>query len=138
MIQIDLERFRPAPRSQHASYLGAIMLMRRIYRLARAAGYLPLRAFCAIFSDTQRKFLAPTEAEFNAGLDRLIESLPEIAKSHILPDLIAEWHNMPLFGDPEVKDACLTRIRKIDPEMAGRLSLRRHAEMQAAANDPGG
>jgi hypothetical protein len=55
-----------------------------------------------------------------------------------VPDLVAEWHNLPLFGDDLVEDACLTRIRKIDPELALRLSLRRHAERQEAANDPGG
>ena len=100
----------------------------RLYRLARAAGYSPWQAFCAIFSDTDRKFLDPTEAEFNASRDRLIESLPELAKN-FLPDLVAEWHNLPLDADPEVRAACLSRIRKIDPDSAERLSLRRMAEM---------
>ena len=59
---------------------GAITQMRRTYRLARAAGYSPLEAFVAMFSDVDRKFLNLTEAEFNAWRDKVVESEPELAK----------------------------------------------------------
>ena len=59
---------------------GAITQMRRTYRLARAAGYSPLEAFVAMFSDVDRKFLDLTEAEFNAWRDKVVESEPELAK----------------------------------------------------------
>jgi hypothetical protein len=132
---------------------GAVTLMRQTYRMVRGAGYSRWQAFCAAVFDIEppdpyEKIIAKTyaslpdpdenKAELNASRDRLIELDSALAKSHILPDLIAEWHALPLFADYEVRDACLTRIRKIDPELAERLSLRRHAEMQDAANDPGG
>jgi hypothetical protein len=122
--------------------------------LKRGAGYSRWQAFCAAVFDTEppdpyEKIIAKTyaslpdpaeiKAELNASRDRLIELHPTLAKSHILPDLIAEWLALPLFADDyEVMDACLSRIRKIDPALAERLSLRRRAEMQDAANDPGG
>ena len=67
-------------RPRESSGQGAITQMRRTYRLARAAGYSPLQAFVAMFSDVDRKFLNLTEAEFNAWRDKVVESEPELAK----------------------------------------------------------
>ena len=67
-------------RPRESSGQGAITQMRRTYRLARAAGYSPLEAFVAMFSDVDRKFLNLTEAEFNAWRDKVVESEPELAK----------------------------------------------------------
>jgi hypothetical protein len=51
--------------------------------------------------------------EKQAGLDAILAEMTK-AKGRFehltLPDLIAEWHNLPLFGDDLVEDACLTRI----------------------------
>jgi hypothetical protein len=90
---------------------------------------------------TPRTSAEQTPEAVNASRDRLIE-----AGHASLQDLLAEWRALPIVSDLQVRTACLTRIRKIDPELAERLSLRFHAEMQKAvyaefqkaANDPGG
>ena len=109
----------------------------RLYRLARAAGYSPLQAFVAVtcFPTTTRAFLEPTEAEANAVRNSLREAGYHVDDSPLLPDLVNEWHNLPPDADPNVRSACLARIRHIHPQLAHRLSQERIASLMKTDPD---
>jgi hypothetical protein len=76
----------------------------------------------------------------NAETSRRLPGAEEVAKINILPPLLAEWYALPLFPDDfrneiallKKEDALLDKIRKIDPDLALGLSLRRHAAKEEA------
>ena len=99
------------------------------YRLARAAGYSRWQAFRMSWSE-----FSDDPNEDQAARKRLAEAGFDVGEGPLLPDLVAEWHNLPLDADPKVRSACLTRIRRVNPPLAHRLSQDRIAEL--VVSDP--
>jgi hypothetical protein len=88
------------------------------YRLARAAGYSRLRAFLSAYSE----FDANDVEANNAARKQLAEAGFNIGEGPLLPDLVAEWRNLPYDADFNVRNACLDKIRDIHSELAERLA----------------
>jgi hypothetical protein len=103
-----------------------------IYRLARGARYSRWQAFRAAFFNAELSDRTEElQTETDANRARLWKTGDENIKRIILSDLVAELDRLVVHGDgdPAAEFAYLDRIRRIDPDLAERVSLRHIAEM---------